>query len=100
MFRSVIHKNHPLSKLVIKHIDESNFHCGRKQTISIIRNKYSIANLKGLIKKVITDCLHYRRVSTTPSQPIMADIPKEILHHNHKPFANTVHDDFGLFYVK
>ena len=34
----ISHKNHPLSQLVIKHIHESNFHCGREQTLSILIN--------------------------------------------------------------
>ena len=52
----IIHKNHPLSKLVIKHTHESNFHCGREQTLSILRNKYWIPNVRGFIRKIITDC--------------------------------------------
>ena len=32
----IFHKSHPLSKLVIKHFHQSNFHCGREQ---IFRNK-------------------------------------------------------------
>ena len=63
----IIHKNHPLSKLVIKHTHESNFHCGREQTLSILRNKYWIPNVRGLIRKIITDCLHCRKVSATPT---------------------------------
>ena len=96
----IIHKNHPLSKLVIKHTHESNFHCGREQTLSILRNKYWIPNVRGLIRKIITDCLHCRKVSATPSLPFMADIPEERLQHNHKPFTNTGTDYFGPFYVK
>ena len=75
----IIHKNHPLSKLIIKHIHVSNFHCGREQTLSILRNKYWIPNVRGLIRKIITDCLHCRKVSATPSPPFMADIPEERL---------------------
>ena len=63
----IIHKNHPLSKLVIKHIHESNFHCSREQTLAILRNKYWIPNVRRLIRKVITDCLHCRKVSATPN---------------------------------
>ena len=96
----IIHKNHPLSKLVIKHIHESNFHCGREQTLSILKNKYWIPNVRGLIRKVITNCLHYRRVSATPNPPFMVDIPEERLQNNHKPFTNTGIDYFGPFYVK
>ena len=96
----IIHKNHPLSKLVIKHTHESNFHCGREQTLSILRNKYWIPNVRGLIRKIITDCLHSRKVSATPSPSFMADITEERLQHNHKPFTNTGTDYFGPFHVK
>ena len=96
----IIHKNHPLSKLVIKHIHESNFHCGREQSLAILRNKYWIPNVRGLIRKVITTCLHCQKVSATPNPPFMADIPEERLQHNHKPFTNTGTDYFGPFYIK
>ena len=96
----IIHKNHPLSKLVIKHIHESSFHCGREQTLSILINKYWIPNVGGLIRKIVTDCLYCRKVLATPSPPFMANIPEERLQHNHKPFTNTGTDYFGPFYVK
>ena len=96
----IIHKNHPLSKLVIKYNNELNFHCGREQTLAILRNKHCIPNIRGLIRKVTMDCLHLRKVSATPNPPFMADIPKERLQHNHKPFTNTGTDYFGLFYIK
>ena len=35
----VINKNHLISKLVIKHIYESNFHCGREPTLATLTNK-------------------------------------------------------------
>ena len=93
-------KNHPLSKLVIKQIQKSNFHCGRKQTLTILRNRYWTPNVRGLIRKVITDCLHCRKVSATSNPPFMADIPKERLQHNYKPFTNTGTDYFGPFRIK
>ena len=96
----IIHKNHPLSKLVIKYIHKSNFHCSREQTLSILRNKYWIPNVRELIRKVITDCLHCQRVSVTPDPPFMPDIPEKRLQHNHKPFTNTGTDYFGSFYMK
>ena len=59
----IIHKNHPLSKLVMKHIHESKFHFGREQTHAILRNKYWIPNVRGLIRKIITDCFHFWKAS-------------------------------------
>ena len=86
----ITHKNDPLSKLIIKHIHESNFPCGRDQTLAILRNKYWIPNIKGLIRKVITDYLHCRKASSTPNLTFMADSTKERLQHNHKPLQILV----------
>ena len=96
----IINKKHPLSKLVIKHIHESNFHRGREQTLIILRNKYWIQNVRILMRKVITNYLHCRKVSATPNLPFMADIPEERRQNNYKPLTNTGTDYFGPFYIK
>ena len=96
----ITHKNHSLSNLVIKHIDELNFHCGNEQTLAILMNKYWIPNISGLIRKPTMDCLNFWKVSATPNPPFITDVPKGRLQHNHKPFTNTAIDFFGLFYIK
>ena len=96
----IINKKHPLSKLVIKYIHESNFHRGREQTLTILRNKYWIQNVRVLMRKVITDYLHCRKASAIPNLPFIADIPEERLQNNYKLFTNTGTDYFGPFYIR
>ena len=94
----IIQKNHPLSKWVIKHIRESKFHIDREQTLAILRNKYWIPNVRGLIRKIITDCFHFRKASATPNPPFMANIPEERQRHNHKRFTSlTITITINLF---
>lgn len=90
----IIHKTHPLSNLVIKHIHESNLHSGREKTLVNLRNKYWIPNVREIIRKTITDCLQFLKASATLSPPFIGDIPEERLQHNDKPFTNTSTDYF------
>ena len=95
--QTFIHKNQPLPKFIIKYIHESSFYCGREQALAILINKYWIQNVKRLIRKVITDCLHCQKASAAPSPPFRADIAEDRLQHNHKSFTNTGTGYFGPF---
>lgn len=66
----------------------------------IFRNKCWILNVRGLIKKVVTDCLHCRKASATSNPPFMADISEERLQHNNKPLTNMGTDYFASFSIK
>lgn len=67
---------------------------------AIFRNKCWILNVRGLIKKVVTDCLHCWKASATSNPPFMADIPEERLQHNNKPLTNMGTDYSASFSIK
>ena len=50
-------------------------HAGREQTLGESREKIWIVKGRGLLKKVIKDCLHYKRLRTKPIPPLMSDLP-------------------------
>ena len=52
----VVAKDHPLSKLLIIHHHEINCHCGRGQTLGLLRGNVWIINGKSLTRKVLEEC--------------------------------------------
>ena len=52
----VVAKDHPLSKLLIIHHHEINCHCGREQTLGLLRGNVWIINGKSLTRKVLEEC--------------------------------------------
>ena len=65
-----------------------------------MRNKYWIPACRGIIRKIISDCLYGKRVNLGPKAQIMANLPKERLLTFDKPFASTGADYFGTLLVK
>ena len=65
-----------------------------------MRNKYWIPTCRGIIRKIISNCLCCKRVNLRPKAQIMANLPKERLLIYGKPFASTGVDYFGPFLIK
>ena len=76
------------------------FNLVESNTLAIFRNKCWILNLRGPIRKAITDCLYCQKVSATRNLSFMADILEERLQHNNKPLTNMGTDYFGTCFIK
>ena len=55
---------------------------------------------RGLIKKVLSDCIYFRQQFVKPNAPCMGNLPKERLYDNANPFSSTGIDYFGPITVK
>ena len=71
----LLNKDHPLSRILFQYYYEKVHHAGREQTLAESREKVWIVKGRGLLKKVIKDCLHCKRLRTKPIPPIMGDLP-------------------------
>ena len=58
----LLNKNHPLSRIMFQHYHEKIHHSGQKQTLAESREKVWIVKGRGLLKKLIKDCLHCKRL--------------------------------------
>ena len=96
----IMHKRHYATKLIIKSFHEINLHSGREQTLASLRNRYWVPSCRGLIQKVIKECIFRKRRSVKPQPPIMSELPKERIAIGQKPFSNTGVDYFGPLYIK
>ena len=75
----ILSKDHYLSRLLIKEINEQNAHVGREHALSLLRKHFWIVACRVLIKKVLSNCLYCRRQFVKPSALCMRNLPKETL---------------------
>ena len=54
-------KDHHISTILIRHIHESNGHCGIEQVLCHSREQFWIVKTRIAIKKVLTHCIHCRK---------------------------------------
>ena len=93
-------KYHPPSKLLIIHYHENNCHCGREQTLGLLRETVWIINGKSLTRKVLKECRYCKRQTLKPLSPIMSDLPTQRLDIGSPVFNNTMINYFGPMIVK
>ena len=95
----LLNKDHPLSRILFQYYHEKVHHAGR-EILAESREKVWIVKGRGLLKKVIKDCLHCKRLRTKPIPPLMGDLPYERTEIGRPPFYNTGIDYFGPILTK
>ena len=95
-----LNKDHSLSRILFQHYHEKVHHAGREQTLAKSREKFWIVKGRGLLKKVIKDCLYCKRLRTKPIPPLMGDLPYNRIEIGQPPFYNTGIDYFGPILTK
>ena len=53
----ILSRHHHLSKLIISDIHYKNAHIEREHTLCLLRNKYWIPACRGVIRKILSNCL-------------------------------------------
>ena len=96
----VVSKEHYLFGLFIKEIHEQNAHIGRKHTLSPLRKHFWLVACRGIIKKVLSDCIYSLRQFVKPNAPCMGNLPKERFYDNAKSLSSTDIEYFGSIKVK
>ena len=70
----LLHKEHPLTVLIVKHAHERTLHGGIKDTLTEVRSKYWLVKGRQFVRRIIHDCVicrkvegpHFRAVSPPP----------------------------------
>ena len=97
----VMPKDHHVSKLVARRVHEAQSgHSGKEHVLSLIRQKYWIVRARPLVKRVVTECVVFRKLKGKPSVQQMADLLSERVTPDKPPFSYVGIDCFGPFAVK
>ena len=85
----ILSKSHHLSSLIIMDTHQHSFHIDREQTLCLLRNTYWIPCCRGLIRKILNECLYCTRERIRAKITHMSDLPKDRMLINEKPFTST-----------
>ena len=96
----ILSKDHPLTEIIMRNIHEDNNHIGREHTLAVSRKTYWVPSCRGMIKRVLSNCINCKKERAMPRPTLMGDVPKERVDIGSKPFSNTGVDYFGPYYVK
>ena len=78
----------------------SNVPALQSRISTTVRKKIWIPVCRGLIRKVLHDCLYCKEERIKPHVPLMSDLPQDRLDIHEKPFQNTGIDFFRPILVK
>lgn len=92
--------DHPSTRLLIEHYDESLLHPGPERVFGELRRKYWIMGGRPAIRKHQHGCMECRRWKSSPDIPKMADLPPERLRLFKPPLWSTGVDCFGPFVIR
>ena len=96
----ILPRHHPVTDLLILHYHKSNHHCGRDQTLALLRERYWIVKAKSIIRKVLSTCLLCKHARSMPKPQLMGNLPKERIAVFKPPFTITGVDCFGPVTIK
>ena len=96
----ILPKKHHITTLLIRHLHESNGHCGVEQLLSLLREQFWVVKARVSIKTVLGKCLHCRKQLAPRMHQGMGELPKVRMIPYEPPFTYSGVDYFGPFYVK
>ena len=96
----ILPRHHPVTDLLILHYHKSNHHCGRDQTLALLRERYWVVKAKSIIRKVLSTCSLCKHERSIPKPQLMRNLPKERIGVFKPPFTITGVDCFGPVTIK
>jgi hypothetical protein len=93
-------RNHPLVYLLLRHMHETNRHCGYQRLMHEARRKFWIIGLRGMAKYLTNKCVVCHKLRKKPLGQIMGQIPSLRVAAGFPPFTNTAIDMFGPFHIR
>lgn len=92
-------KSHTLTRLIISHIHQSNFHPGTQSTLSFVRQKFWPIQGKSAVKSVIHKCITCYKQNPKSLNTLMGNLPEPRVNPS-RPFLHTGMDYAGYFMIK
>lgn len=96
----ILPNKHPLVDALVIHYHEKNFHLGENLTISDIRERAWIIDIRSAVQRVKRNCQHCKNRRAKPVMPLMGELPFHRVDFGVKPFTHVGLDAFGPYAVK
>ncbi|XP_074608709.1 uncharacterized protein LOC141863129 [Acropora palmata] len=96
----ILPKNNHVSSLTIIHYHTLSSHSGRRQVLSLLRQKYWVIKGNSAVRKILTKCYSCHRREAPFCEQKMADLPEDRLVPDRPPFTTVGVDCFGPFHSR
>ena len=90
---------HPLARLYLKHVHDSNHHQGVDFLRAHVQKTFAVLKLRSTLRSISSCYVTCRKHRATPVTPLIDDLPKERLGYQERPLTYTGVDYFGPFHV-
>ena len=95
----VLYGRHPPARLYLKHVHDSNHHQRVDFLRAHVQKTFALLKLRSTLRSISSCCVTCRKHRATPVTLLKADLPKERLGYQERPFTYTGVDYFGPFQV-
>ena len=95
----VLDGRYPLARLYLKHVHDSNHHQGVVFLRAHIQKTFAVLKLRSTLRSISSCCVTCRKHRATPVTPLMADLLRECLGYQERPFTYTGMEYFSPFHV-
>ena len=96
----ILPRDHPLVRLLPRHLHEKRGHCGYKSLIHEARRNHWIIGVRNMSKALTAKCITCRKLRKKPLDQLMGQIPSLRVAAGAPPFSNTAIDMFGPLHIK
>jgi len=94
----ILSHKHALAEMIVPHYHGKKKHQNLEPTISEIRTRFWITNLRRVLRSVMASCNVCKLRRVRPIPPFMSSLPEDRLEPNGWPFKYTGLDYFGPLY--
>lgn len=91
----ILDRKHHITKLIVIKYHQIYYHANNETVVNEIRQRFAIAKLRPMVKKVRKDCPKCKIRDAKPSYPEMAPLPAARLAAFSRPFTYVGVDYFG-----
>ncbi len=97
----VLHKKHPLTRALIRHIHEHQLHAGPQHVWARLLQRFWILQGSNTVRMVTRTCIECKKRKARPTTQLMAPLPAyRFPEERADPFAATALDAAGPFLLK